>query len=170
MAVSKWFDRKERKMESEKCYDKRISLSPKNCIAHLQKAMMLVKVGDIPSSVEAVESAVLVDPKNPSLLLGLAFMQMLCGRPAEALAQLEKAERAGATDPDLFYCRGLICLQQSRFDLAVAAAEKILENHPDHGPAWHLKGRALEAEGHLREALVCFTTVVALVTDLNQES
>ena len=55
---------------------------------------MLVKVGDIPSSVEAFESAVQVDPKNPSLLLGLAFMQMLCGRPAEALAQLEKAERA----------------------------------------------------------------------------
>ncbi|HJK37713.1 MAG TPA: tetratricopeptide repeat protein, partial [Methanocorpusculum sp.] len=169
-AVADLFGRTGRYLESAKCYDKLINLYPKNCIAHLQKAMMLVKVGDIPSSVEAFESAVLVDPKNPSLLLGLAFMQMLCGRPAEALAQLEKAERAGATDPDLFYCRGLICLQQSRFDLAVAAAEKILENHPDHGPAWHLKGRALEAAGHLREALVCFTKVVELDTDPNEEA
>ena len=164
-AVADLFGRAGKYLESAKCYDKLIGLYPKNSLAHLQKAMMLVKVGNIPSSVEAFESALLVDPKNPYLLSGLAFMQMLCGRPAEALAQLEKAERAGAADPDLFYCRGLICLQQSRFDLAVTAAEKILENHPDHAPAWHLKGRALEAAGHLREAVACFTKVMEFDAD-----
>jgi tetratricopeptide (TPR) repeat protein len=100
-------------------------------------------------------------------------MQLVTGHPVEALSAFDRAESAGCTDPDVKYCRGLIYFQQSRFDMAEKSADFILKNTPDHIPALHLKAKALDSVGRLKEAVDCYNTILKLTDseyDTNQQA
>jgi len=78
------------------------------------------------------------------------------------LTIFDRAESAGCTDPDLNYCRGLIYLQQSRFDQVEKAVKHILTKDPENIPALHLKAKALDSIGELREAVECYNKIMEL--------
>ncbi|PAV09147.1 tetratricopeptide repeat protein [Methanocorpusculum parvum] len=148
--------------EAIRYFDKLIGKYPRNSLLHLEKALASIKIGEPKDITSDMTTAAQTDPKNPYVLSGLGFMQMVTGHPTEALAAFDKAEAAGCKDPDLNFCRGIIYLQQSRFDMAEKAADHILKTDQDHLPAMHLKARSLESVGRLKEAVGYYDRIVEL--------
>lgn len=155
--------------EAIRAFDKLIAIYPKNSLLYIEKALTSIKIGEPKDIVSDMTTAARIDPKNPYVLSGLGFMQMVTGHPTEALAAFDKAEAAGCTDPDLNYCRGIIYLQQRRFDLAEKAADHILKTDKDHLPAMHLKARSLESVGKLTEAIEYYNEIVKL-SEVSEET
>ncbi len=149
-------------------FDKLIGKYPRNSLLHIEKALASIKIGEPADIVSEMAAAGQADQKNPYVLSGLGFMQMVTGHPIEALAAFDKAETAGCKDPDLNFCRGIIYLQQNRFDMAEKAADHILKNDPEHIPAMHLKARSLESVGRLKEAVGYYDRIVKL-SELGKE-
>lgn len=143
-------------------FDKLIQLYPRNSLAYVQKALASVRIGE-PSAIAAnLREASMADPRNSYMLSAVAYMHTVTGHPNEALSFFDKAESAGCHDPDLNCCRALIYISQNRFDLAEKAADAVLQKYPDYLPAWHLKAKALDALGNIREAVACYNKVLEL--------
>ncbi|MGP0063682.1 MAG: tetratricopeptide repeat protein [Isosphaeraceae bacterium] len=81
--------------------------------------------GDLTGFRAAVDSGLSVAPHHPGLLAQRAQIDLANGRPAEAIAYLDRAVAADPCQPEIFYQRGLVLRQlgrpeEARRDLARA--------------------------------------------------
>lgn len=151
--------------ESIKVLNKVIELYPKNTAAYLEKSLATVKIGEPRECVESFVQTSSANPRNPYVLTGLGFMQMATGHPTDALASFDKATAVGCSDPDVDYCRGLVYLEQKRFDLADKSADAVLKRFPQNVSAWHLKAKALDGSGNIKDALYCFNKIIEITSE-----
>jgi hypothetical protein len=79
-------------------------------------------------------------------------------------------KRENAVELNLLYCRCPNNPQQSMFDLTVAAEGKILENHSDFVPGWHVEKHALEERNYFHDEIECFTKMMELDTSMNEDT
>jgi len=139
--------------KAEKVYARLVQAFPKNERAFLERAANAVKIGDQAALLSALRDAAAVNPKNPYVLAGVAYLYAASGHPNEALSFFDKAESAGCRDADVYCSRAVIYLSQSRFDLADKAASEAVRRRPANRTALRLKAKALEGLGQLEEAV-----------------
>ncbi len=130
-----------------------IQAAPKNERAYLERAANAVKTGNCEAILSALKESSAVNPKNPYVLAGTAYLYAVSGHPTEALSFFDKAESAGCRDLDLYCSRAFIYLSQSRFDMCDKAASEALKIRPSNRTALRLKARALEGLGRFEEAV-----------------
>lgn len=119
----------------------------------LKRAANAVKTGNCEAILSALKESSAVNPKNPYVLAGTAYLYAVSGHPTEALSFFDKAESAGCRDLDLYCSRAFIYLSQSRFDMCDKAASEALKIRPSNRTALRLKARALEGLGRFEEAV-----------------
>ncbi len=90
---------------------------------------------DLAVADEAFRKAVELAPGSVPARLGLASVQRMSGRADLAVASLEEAERQCGVRPDLADALAGALLDAGRTDDAIALAERVARDHPDHVPA-----------------------------------
>jgi tetratricopeptide (TPR) repeat protein len=138
---------------ADTAYARVIQAAPKNERAYLERAANAVKTGNCEAILSALKESSAVNPKNPYVLAGTAYLYAVSGQPTEALSFFDKAESAGCRDLDLYCSRAFIYLSQSRFDMCDKAASEALKIRPSNRTALRLKARALEGLGRFEEAV-----------------
>ncbi|HJJ64785.1 MAG TPA: tetratricopeptide repeat protein [Methanocorpusculum sp.] len=138
---------------ADTAYARVISAAPKNERAYLERAANAVKTGNYEAILSALRDSSAVNPKNPYVLAGTAYLYAVSGHPTEALSFFDKAESAGCKDLDLYCSRAFIYLSQSRFDMCDKAASEALKIRPSNRTALRLKAKALEGLGRFEEAV-----------------
>ena len=138
---------------ADTAYARVIQAAPKNERAYLERAANAVKTGNCEAILSALKESSAVNPKNPYVLAGTAYLYAVSGHPTEALSFFDKAESAGCRDLDLYCSRAFIYLSQSRFDMCDKAASEALKIRPSNRTALRLKARALEGLGRFEEAV-----------------
>ena len=112
-----------------------------------------MKTGNHEAILSALKDSAAVNPKNPYVLAGTAYLYAVSGHPTEALSFFDKAESAGCKDVDLYCSRAFIYLSQSRFDMCDKAASEAIKIRPSNRTALRLKAKALEGLGRFEEAV-----------------
>jgi len=138
---------------AETAYARVISAAPRNERAYLERAANAVKTGNHEAILSALKDSAAVNPKNPYVLAGTAYLYAVSGHPTEALSFFDKAESAGCKDVDLYCSRAFIYLSQSRFDMCDKAASEAIKIRPSNRTALRLKAKALEGLGRFEEAV-----------------
>ncbi len=123
------------------------------------------------------------DPAHPDALGFGAAMALERGRPAEALALIDKAlalaspvsnppsggqpgrELAGDGTPGLHYRRALACRALGRTEEAIASYRAVIRLQPGHLAAHNNLARALHERGELEEAASLYRKALALGPD-----
>ena len=102
---------------------------------HYRLGLAWAAAGDLGQAIAALAEAVRLDPRHDRAAynLGLAYQQ--AGDTAQALAWLGRAEQANPHDARIPYARATILAQAGQPDAARAAARRVLELEPTHGPA-----------------------------------
>ncbi len=145
---------------AETAYTRILQKFPKNERAYLERSMNAMKTGNMEGFLTSLKEAAMAFPKNPYVLAGVAYLYSASGHPNDALAFFDKAENAGCKDADLYCCRAVIYLSQSRFDLAERAASEVLKRRPSNKTALHIKAKALEGLGQIREAVSLYNQML----------
>ena len=138
---------------ADTAYARVISAAPRNERAYLERAANAVKTGNCEAILSPLKESSAVNPKNPYVLAGTAYLYAVSGHPTEALSFFDKAESAGCRDLDLYCSRAFIYLSQSRFDMCDKAASEALKIRPSNRTALRLKARALEGLGRFEAAV-----------------
>ena len=92
--------------------------------AQLERALELKKAGRLDEAVIAIEALLSDDPRNAFALAHLAHLQLRRRRPADALAELEKAESSGGVTAFTARVRGDALYRLGRHRQAAGAYEE----------------------------------------------
>jgi tetratricopeptide (TPR) repeat protein len=92
--------------------------------AQLERALELKRSGRLDEAVIALEALLADDPRNAAALTQLADIQLRRRRPADALAELDKAEAAGGATAHTASVRGDALYRLGRHREAAAAYEE----------------------------------------------
>jgi predicted TPR repeat methyltransferase len=100
-------------------------------------------------------------PGRPSTLANLALVHQRLGRPAEALAAVERAIEAAPEDTAAWFHRGQLLQQLERPLEALPAYERVVALDASHAAAWQQRGSLLKDMGRAAEAAGCFRQALA---------
>lgn len=95
------------------------------------KGVAAYNKGDNAGAAQAFEAAVQKAPDLPEVRVNLALAYMRLNRPADAVAQLEKAAALGPNDARIQFQLGGAYVEMQALDKAVAAFESGLARQPD---------------------------------------
>jgi len=102
-------------------------------------------------------------PQQLKALIGQAIDFQARGMVTEAIARYEEARQGKARQPEIILNLGILYLQQSHWDQAIAALLQTAD-HPDYGLASHFAlGQAYQAQDALDQALRHFIETLKLV-------
>lgn len=106
------------------------------------------------------DPGVRADPSQVWSAVGASFLHD--GRPAEALAILDRAVAADASNAAARHHRAMALAALGRPDEALVAAREATARDPELPDAWLLQGTLLARAGRLQEALPAFERAVSL--------
>ncbi len=109
---------------------------------------------------KSYQSALQKDPKSVDALLGLARLDELAGRHAEAKATLEKAAKLGPKHPALLVAYANMYAKEERWDLAVDSLRTAVDESPDDLNLRFQYATALARSGNIDDSLVEYTRAV----------
>ncbi|HJJ54653.1 MAG TPA: tetratricopeptide repeat protein, partial [Methanocorpusculum sp.] len=137
-------------------FDRIIKNNNTNLNAYLERTNAAIKQGKPETILASLKASVSATAGNPHMLSGLGYLSAIAGRPSEALTFLDKAEKAGGDEVDIFNTRALIYLSQNQYDKALEAAIKATTGRPENTTAWRLRAQAHERLGQIEEAIECY--------------
>jgi tetratricopeptide (TPR) repeat protein len=109
---------------------------------------------------KSYQSALQKDPKSVDALLGLARLDELAGRHAEAKVTLEKAAKLGPKHPALLVAYANMYAKEDRWDLAVDSLRTAVDESPDDLNLRFQYATALARSGNIDDSLVEYTRAV----------
>jgi tetratricopeptide (TPR) repeat protein len=116
--------------------------------------------GDYGSAVESLQQIARIKPDYPTIDTMIAQAILKAENPdyAQALQYLDRAAKASAAEPDVFYLRGKVFFSMGRFNEAIESLQKAVQLGPNALTCYQL-GRALHAVGREAEARQQFERV-----------
>ena len=133
---------------------------PDEMVVFHRLGILSFEAGDVNGGLQALERAVTLAPRNPSVLNDLGAALQMQHRLSEAEAVLRRAANVQPPYPPAHFNLGRVLLEQGRPGMAVAALKPLVQIAPDMAPVHWLLSRALKqlredksAESHFREAL-----------------
>jgi tetratricopeptide (TPR) repeat protein len=103
---------------------------------------------------------------GPHLIL--AQQSLRAGRPAEAIAPLQRAALSDPANAAVQHDLGLACLEAGRLAEAVAALRQAVAINPRYTDAFFRLGIALEKAGQAREAIAAYDRATTLLPSLTE--
>jgi cellulose synthase operon protein C len=91
--------------------------------------------GDLDGALLAYRTILEGDRKNVQALAGIAAVQLLQGKPAQAREQLEAARKIQPASLVILYAQGLLDLAEGNNKAALESAQTVLRAAPDHLPS-----------------------------------
>ncbi|MDP7423591.1 MAG: DUF853 family protein [bacterium] len=130
------------------------------------KATALIEIGERQKACEAIEQALIIDPKN--LVNGLlrARVKEEDELYDEALNGLKELIEWHPESPAPLVRAASCYLALGNMDQALELTDKALNLDPDRGEAWLLKGNILAKEGQVQEAGEAYEKAVGSAPDL----
>lgn len=104
-------------------------------------------------------------PENGAVLNLLGLCRLAQDDGAGAAERFVAALAAVPGDADFAVNLGRALEVQSKFDQAAVHYEGLVDDHPDHGPAWHRRGAVLRRLGRREDACNVLARAVALTPD-----
>ncbi|MGD8865026.1 MAG: tetratricopeptide repeat protein, partial [Anaerolineales bacterium] len=144
-------------------FEQLIAHQPARADLRASLAALLYSIGDIPNAIQEANIAVTLDPNDNDIheLLASAYEQR--GEPETAL---DHWKPVAAHDVEKSIELGECALAAGKPDIAIDAANRILEIDPEHVPGLVLFGRSLTASGEHAQA----KTVLTKVTERSPEN
>lgn len=139
---------------------------PNAALGYHNLGLALARTGRIEEAVQALETAVRLDPTDVRSLLSLARTYVENGRPREGFRILDDLERQGAQDKMYFMVRARAHMAVEEWDRAERVLRRGLERLPDLAEAHLSLGYVLERQGHPRDAIASYRRALALSGDL----
>jgi tetratricopeptide (TPR) repeat protein len=134
---------------------------PENPAAQERMGALLLKAGELPEAVAALEEVVSKSPTAANRV-ALAEAYVKSGQPAKAEAQAAEALKATPDDFELRFFYGQLLRDQRKFPQAAQQFQAAAQRKPDSTPAWtELAGVLVMAE-QLPAALAALDRVRAL--------
>jgi aspartyl/asparaginyl beta-hydroxylase (cupin superfamily)/Tfp pilus assembly protein PilF len=142
-------------MSSDQAHDARIE-------ALTQSALKLMRERRLDEAAQAWRSVLMLQPQHPQALLHLGQHHLFRKQPGEALALLERAERADARNPVVPLNTAFAHRAAGDLGKEMAALTRSLALDPYFFPALLAKAMLLERTGEKRRAAQVFKDVVTI--------
>ena len=127
---------------------------------HLAYGKLSEQTGDYATARENYETALRQNQKTEEAILGLARLDLLAGRPAEAERRFQKAVEVAPDSPLTNEALGQFYLTQNRYAEAAAQLQRGLAVAPDNRRLHHKLGIALARGGNIVAAEPQFVQAV----------
>ena len=126
---------------SRRCYEAAVQLTPGHSVSLGSLALLAREQGDVPLQLDWIEKLISQDPDNPELLRSHASLVVQCGEAGEmAERDVLRLEAMGVDTPaDQSLLSGLRSRSGTPQE-AIARLDKLLEEEPNRGDDWLLKG------------------------------
>jgi tetratricopeptide (TPR) repeat protein len=132
-------------------FSRRIALVPNDAGAHHELAEMYFRKGRLAEALAEHTAALMIDPKRPESLVGVAQIRMREGRFAEAGAAARRATELEASHKEARYVLATALLRQGRTD---DGSRELQEYQRLQAEATALQSKRLELGGFRRDAAV----------------
>ena len=140
---------------------KAIALDNDHATAHSILGLFYAYNGEHDKALAEVERSLALDPSAAEILARYARVLDYAGRPEEAIPMLQKAIRLNPFgNPRFFEISGSTFMDTGRFEEAVSAFKKAIQNAPDNLPAhlglaatYNMMDREKEARAEAAEVL-----------------
>jgi tetratricopeptide (TPR) repeat protein len=133
-----------------------------NCRQLSQQGVNAMERGDWHRAEDLLAQAVRACPADSDARSRYAEALWHRGARREAIAQLEQAGHLATEDPEIAVRLGQFYVTAERWSDARKAADHALDLDPKSAAAWALRGRTLEANGALKEALADYQHALGL--------
>jgi tetratricopeptide (TPR) repeat protein len=140
-----------------------ITRFPNTFQAYVQLADNYRMVGELKRASEVLHKLAVLQPQFPMIHIMYAQALHEAGAPYDAVfEELDKAEKASPSDPDVFYLRGKINLQMGRYQDALEALTRATQLQPTSPDFYYQLGLAYQRLGKQAEAQEQFNRKIYL--------
>ncbi len=129
-----------------------LTAAPDEPVAHAVLALALARLGRAAEGIAAAEEAIARAPDLAFAHYARAVALERVNRRTLAAAAIEEAIRLAPDDPDYHQCLGAVRAAQSRWEEALADADRALACDPEHEGALNLRSLCLQQLGRTDEA------------------
>ena len=127
---------------------------------HLAHAQWREESGDLVGARNSYELVLGVDPDSVSAIIGLARLDQLADRPAEAEQGFLKAQQMKPNDPHVLDSIGQFYASQERWDEAITSLRKAMLAAPNESKSRYDLAVALARSGRIEEARPHFAKTI----------
>jgi tetratricopeptide (TPR) repeat protein len=151
-----------KKQEAIECFDKVISLNPKDADAYLNKGAALYSLGEDKEAIACYDIGISLDPNNASAYLNKGLALYGLGKKREAIECFDKVISLDPDDANAYYVKGLALSDLGDDKEAIACYDIGISLNPDDANAYFVKGSALYGLGDDKEAIACYDIGISL--------
>jgi Flp pilus assembly protein TadD len=136
-------------------FRRHLELNPDAAAVWQALADSLAAQGQDQPALEALDQALAITPRSPSLLNDRAALLMRLGRGGEAVADYRRALELAPGNPLLMHNLAWALLkQETDLDLALSLAEQAVKQDPSNPRFWDTLGQVQKARGDFGDAVV----------------
>ncbi len=162
-------------------FERALRIDPRSTFALSSKARALASMGRSNEAIQAYEAALKIDPRWQASWLGIAEIEEAQGNLVDLFITLQSARlnlpastvfshRVEELRPKLnsktaWTERGLVMIEQGRFERAVLLLEEAIRIDPQNAVAWSYRGKGLHHLGRPEEALASLDQALSLNPD-----
>ncbi len=136
--------------------------NPEIHLLHLNSGNAAFESGDYAAAASHYEALLAKQPDNPDARLGLANVYLMERRLDEAVAELDKMDLEGITDPIVFYNIGSLFFDQGQAAQAATYYQRSVELDPNFADAYMQLGLCFIQQGKMEAARPHLEKVIAL--------
>jgi tetratricopeptide (TPR) repeat protein len=118
-----------------------------------------MKMGDYEEADRRLSAAVQVDPNNYKAWHSRGMLYLRQGKAMQALDALNKSLEL-KENTKAYFTRAMLYEGTGKPELAIADIDKVLEEQPENGRAWYIKGDCQEQLGNTNGALESYSKAI----------
>jgi tetratricopeptide (TPR) repeat protein len=139
---------------------------PHAAFAYNNLGLALLRSGNTEEAIQALETAVRLDPEDVRSQLSLARTYVEQGEPKKGFQILDRLTSLGGHDKMYFLVRGSAHMAVGEWDAARQVLSRGLQLFPELGDGYQALGFVLEQQGKTQEAMDAYRQAVRLRPDL----
>ena len=159
--------------EAEACYRRALAAQPDHAGAAFNLGVASRQLGKVEEAIAAYTQALRIKPDYPEAHYNLGNALMARGNAGEAIAAYTQALRirpdhaqAAANLGVAYSNRGVVLMEQDKYDVAAAAFGQALALKPDHAEAQYNLGNLRKLQGRLDDAATAYAQALRLNPNL----
>jgi tetratricopeptide (TPR) repeat protein len=159
------FESGEDSIQALDCYNRSLSLSPKNYSAWADRGDVLHDLDRYEEAIESYDKALYINLNDHYSWTGRGNTLRDLGRYEEAIESFNKALEIESVNPYIWDSLGDVFLDLDRNKEAIESYDKVLKIMPDYYHAWSFRGLALGRLGHHEEAIKSCNKALEIKSD-----
>jgi tetratricopeptide (TPR) repeat protein len=132
---------------------------PNSAVAQYSVGTLYMKMGDYEEADRRLSAAVQVDPNNYKAWHSRGMLYLRQGKAMQALDALNKSLEL-KENTKAYFTRAMLYEGTGKPELAIADIDKVLEEQPENGRAWYIKGDCQEQLGNTNGALESYSKAI----------